>query len=201
MKQPPARRRDPDVPMRRATPRKSGKAAVIDAAIVMLGRSPHASLSLIAESAGVSRATLHRHFASRDALVNAVAMQAIEETDEAVASIDYEAMGSEGYLLAMFEAIIPLGDRYHFLSSLVPSMLDEAIAQSYARQLGGLEETVGWLKDEGLVGQDVPTDWAVLIIDSLIYSAWTAVHEGFVAPRNAAALACRTALQGLTGRG
>ncbi len=57
---------------------------------------------------------------------------------------------------------------------------------------------VRWMAREGLLASKVPVAWAVLVIDALIYAAWTAVRDGTVAPRDAAALACRTCLRGLS---
>ncbi len=45
---------------------------ILDAAERMFERSPSASLTEIAKAAGVSRSTLHRRFASREALLAAL---------------------------------------------------------------------------------------------------------------------------------
>lgn len=156
-------------------------------------------MSTIAEAAGVSRATLHRYFPGRQALVDAICLQAIGETDAAVGAIDHANMASTDYLLAVFEAVVPLGDRYHFLTVAAPGAASEEVRTAYARQIRGVEEMVRWMARDGTLAADVPVDWAVLVIDSLVYTAWAAVREGSVAPRHAAALACRTFLSGLSG--
>ena len=181
------------------TRRTSSRNAIVDAAITTLARSPDASLSVIAEAAGVSRATLHRHFPGRAPLIDAISLQAIRETDAAVSAIDYETMTSTDYLLAVFEAVIPLGDRFHFLAKVAADTASNAVNDAYARQIRGVEEMVRWMEREGALAPGVPADWAVLIIDTLVYTSWAAVREGCVAPRQAAALACRTFLSGLSG--
>ena len=172
--------------------------AIVDAGIAALADNPEASLSAIAGAAGVSRATLHRYFADRQALIDTISLQAIQETDAAVNAIDWEGMTSREYLLAVFEAVIPLGDRYHMLSRAPLDAASDAVREAYSRQLRGVDTMVQWMAREGLVASKVPAAWAVLVIDSLIYAAWTAVREGSVAPRDAAALACRTCLRGLS---
>ena len=181
------------------TKRIPSRDAIVDAAIATLARSPDASLSVIAEAAGVSRATLHRHFPGRDSLIDAVCLQALRETSAAVNAIDYETMTSTSYLQAVFEAIIPLGDRFHFLAKVAADTANVAVNDAYARQIRGVEEMVRWMAREGALAPGVPADWAVLVIDSLIYTSWIAVREGRVAPRQAAALACRTFLSGVSG--
>ena len=155
-------------------------------------------MSTIADAAGVSRATLHRHFPGRQRLIDAIGLEAIRETDAAVGAIDYAKTSITGYLLAVFEAVVPLGDRYHFLAVTAPGAASEEVRTAYARQIRGVEEMVRWMARDGVLAPDAPVDWAVLVIDSLIYTAWTAVREGSVAPRHAAALACRTFLSGLS---
>ena len=66
------------------TPKRlPARQAIAEAGFELLSRNPGASLSEIAEHAGVGRATLHRHFASREALLIALAHQAIAEMDHA----------------------------------------------------------------------------------------------------------------------
>lgn len=179
--------------------RPSTRAAIVDAAIATLADNPDAGMSAIADAAGVSRATLHRHFPGRQSLIDAIGLQAIRETDAAVSAIDHANMAGTDYLRAVFEAVVPLGDRYHFLAVTAQGAASEEVRAAYARQIHGVEEMVRWMVRDGAVAPDVPVDWAVLTIDALIYTAWTAVRDGAVAPRHAAALACRTFLSGLSG--
>ena len=55
--------------------------AILDAAAAVLAGNPGASLGDVVARAGVSRATLHREFNSRDALIRAVALRSIRELD------------------------------------------------------------------------------------------------------------------------
>lgn len=181
--------------------RPPSRAAIIDAAVVVLAGNPDASLATIAEAAGVGRATLYRHFPGRSDLIDAIGRQAIEETDAAVRTIRWQDMSSGEFLLAVFEAMVPLGDRYHFLMVMAPAAVGSDVREAYARQLREVEEMMHWMRRDGTLAPDVPIEWAVLIVDSLIYAAWSAVRDGSVAPRHAAALACRTFLSGLSRGG
>ena len=190
--QPPAQQSKPQ-------PRRlPSRTAIVEAGITALADNAEASLSAIADAAGVSRATLHRYFPDRQALTDTISLQAIQETDAAVHAIDWEGMTSQEYLLAVFEVVIPLGDRYHVLSRAPLDAASDAVREAYARQLRGVDTMVRWMAREGLLASKVPVAWAVLVIDALIYAAWTAVRDGTVAPRDAAALACRTCLRGLS---
>jgi len=60
-------------------------ASILDAAVLVLGERPNASIGEIAAAAGVARQTVYAHFRSRQALVEAVAARALSE---AVAAID-----------------------------------------------------------------------------------------------------------------
>lgn len=57
---------------------------VLRSAAALLTRRSTATMDEVAKSAGISRATLHRHFAGRDALVRALESLGIEECDKAL---------------------------------------------------------------------------------------------------------------------
>ena len=170
--------------------------ALIESTIRALNADPGASLAEIAKRAGVGRATLHRHFGSRDGLIRALTLSSIRETDAAVAHISLEQSAGD-YLKAMLEALIPLGDRFHFLSQEWSAMKEPDIAVELKRQMDELGQLVVALKAEGLIAPDVPDAWGVAVLDSMIYTAWASVHEGWIARREAPALVLRTILSGL----
>jgi len=93
------------------------------------------------------------------------------------------------------EVIIPLADRYWFLSR-EPAEQDASVKSAYDRQLKELAEAIDGAKAEGSIASDVPTAWVVQAYDHLIYAAWEAVRAGDVAPNQAASLAWRTLIHG-----
>ncbi|MCZ6655840.1 MAG: helix-turn-helix domain containing protein [Gammaproteobacteria bacterium] len=171
--------------------RPTTRNAIIDAAIIVLAGNASATMSEIALKAGVGRATLHRQFRSRDDLIRAIKDQCIRETDEASAAADHPNAPAFERLRAMFAAIIPLGDRYHFLTFEGAS--DDAITNRYQRELDWVET----LKNDGELAADVPTSWVVAQIDQLVWTAWCEVAAGRVALADAPALAVRTLTKGL----
>src|SRR3954452_19338633 len=60
--------------------------AIIEAAITLLAAEPDASMERVAIAAGVGRATVYRHFASREHLVRAILDQALQDARDAILS-------------------------------------------------------------------------------------------------------------------
>ncbi len=176
--------------------RLESREAILTAALELFSTNPGTSLAVVAARAGVGRATLHRHFASRDDLIRELAFSALDATDEAVAGIE-NAPDARAALEQMFERLVPLADRFHFLARVTVD--DPEIDRRYAAQLDGLATLVASLRAEGLVAAAAPTAWAVRVADALIWTAWSAVADGSVPAREAAPLAAQTFLQGLGG--
>ncbi|MEM8616850.1 MAG: helix-turn-helix domain-containing protein [Pseudomonadota bacterium] len=175
------------------------RTAIIEAAFEIFSRDPSASLSEVSERAGVGRATLHRHFPSRDALVRALALIAIEEMD---AAADAATAGAPNYTTAfqrMLSALIPLGSRHGFLA-LEPIEGDPEIADAFARQQRETSELIDACKAEGLFELTVPTDWISQVFDHLLYAAWESIKAGETTPKQASDLAWRTLTRGLSGQ-
>ena len=169
--------------------------AILDAAIDTFARNPGASLSEIATRAGVGRASLHRHFASRADLIAAASQQCMDEIDAATAAALKDAHTARERLSRMLEAVVPLGDRYHFLVSETAD--DESVRKRYEEELDWLARLVDDLKAEGVIAADAPSSWAVANIDAQVWLAWSEVAAGRLAPAHAADLALRTLLEGL----
>jgi AcrR family transcriptional regulator len=174
----------------------SSEDAIVESALEVLSRDSAASLATVALRAGVGRATLYRYFPTREDLVRELCRRALAETDAATAGLLERADGPRAALEALFRALIPLADRFHFLGAHAAAA-DRGIRRGYARQVEQLGQLVDLLAQAGEIDPALPRSWAAAHIDALIWTAWTEVHAGRVAREEAAALAVRTALSGL----
>lgn len=151
----------------------------------------------IAKSSGISRATLHRHFGTREELLRELALESIREIDEVSHEAIRGAPDTTTAFRKMVEAIVPLGDRYHFLAWEGMTARDPEVAKALDRQLAELRMMIDAVKQEGGFARDVPTAWIVAATDALIYSAWSSVRDGYVARRDVPDLLLRTLFAGL----
>ena len=177
--------------------RPSAKDALIEAAFELLSGNPGASLAEIAERAGVGRATLHRHFTSREDLIRTLALTAIEEMDEACEAACADVASHGEAVRRTLRALIPLGARYSFLER-EPLEDDPAIAAAFKRQQGEMHDMIEGAKDEGVFDKGVPTSWIAQAYDHLLFAAWESVKEGEATPAQAGDLAWRTLTNGLS---
>lgn len=175
--------------------RLSSEQAIIESAIALLSANAGATMSEIALNAGVGRATLHRHFKTRDELIRAIKERCITETNAAVAALDDPEMPAAERLLNMLTAVIPLGDRYNFLSQ--EAVTDTALRSGYRAQLDWLTDLVALLQSDGVIARDLPVSWVVAQIDQIIWTAWCEVSAGRLAPSDAPELGMRTLINGL----
>lgn len=150
----------------------------------------------VARHAGVGRATLHRHFSSRQALMVALAHVALKELEFAVdVAVANATSHSDGLKLAL-TAIIPLADRQWFLAH-EPVESDTDIAAAYQESMDELYTSIDAARDEGTFAADIPTKWIAETYDNLIYAAWTLVREGDLTTKQASDMAWRTLTIGL----
>ncbi len=176
--------------------RPTTRDAIIEASFEILSRDPSAPLSDVADRAGVGRATLHRYFASRDDLVRALAMIAMEETEAAAEEACSDVSSYAEALEQTLKALIPLGDRHGFLA-LEPFDGDDDVDAAYARQMTEIRDMVDQAKQEGFFDLGVPTAWIAQAFDYLIYAGWESVKAGEATHQQAADLAWRTLTIGL----
>ena len=175
--------------------RPNTQKAIVEAAIQLLNNDAGASMSEIALAAGVGRATLHRHFANREALISEIQLTCIEQMNAAVEAQIADAQSAAEQLQGLFAAAIPIGDRFNFLN--LEADADPEVKRAYSAQLQRLFDLVSRLKTEGTLDENVPDHWVIAQIDQLVWTAWREVSAGRLAALEAPALALRTLLRGL----
>jgi len=168
--------------------------AILGAGFEVLSEDPRAPLEIVARRAEVGRATLHRHFPSRDDLLTRLAIEALDATDEATREIGQIEDAREA-LCALFDCLLPLGPQFHFLARV--QIADASVHRRYAKQVEQLGELVRRLRAQGALAADVPDAWAVALADDLIWTAWKVAALGTMPLDSVAHLASRTFLAGL----
>ncbi|WBO68100.1 TetR family transcriptional regulator [Streptomyces camelliae] len=104
------------VPQRRNA--RSNRARILATARQELGRNPDITLEELARASGVVRRTLFGHFPGRAALLEALAEEAAEALEAAVAFGAPATEPAERALARFTLSIWPVGDRYRMLLAL-----------------------------------------------------------------------------------
>lgn len=86
--------------------------AIVVAALRVLAERPAASMQDLAEAAGVHRATVHRHFATREDLLHAVREQGLNELQALVTDPELASLPPAAALRSLTRAALELGDRH-----------------------------------------------------------------------------------------
>ncbi len=172
--------------------------AIIEAGIKTLLVNPSAGMSEIAQTAGVGRATLYRHFKSREALIQRIAMVCFEETD--VALKPFEHLEGRVAIEAVIDALMPLGDRFRFLINLWSyAAQDEEVARIDAESVQEMAWLVDQAKSRGEIAADLPTSWIVEFFDGTLTAGWMLAERGDVTTLEAAEYVKRSFFRGCGG--
>lgn len=176
---------------------------VLDAALATLNADPTASMSHIAAHLGVGRATLHRHFATREALLHEIGHRALDRWARTQADCDMAgatASGDAATLQTCLRANLAacLVDAAVFGFALTdPTMLDAPEMAARTRTLQDREIAFFEAAQQaGVVRRDVPAAWLSHLVFGLLVAARQAERDGDVARRDLPDLVLTTYLQG-----
>lgn len=122
-------------------------AAILDAAArVFADEGASANLAAVATAAGISRATLYRYYKNREALLQALVVDAIDEAARRLADAGLERAPVEDAIERILRAFVTVGDRYAVLVSDLPwyEKVDKSQLQTPVRAVltRGIEEGV-----------------------------------------------------------
>lgn len=163
----------------------------------VLAKNPGATLLDVAAEANVGRATIYRHFPSREHLIRSLAMTAFEDMKSVLYPIYEENLSGRESLVRVIQEMVPKGDRYHFLWNELSIYEDGDVQRSYLDLIQRFSGLVDKAKSEGVIDPTIPIPWVSSVLDSLIWSAWLTVEEGYIARRDAPALVIRSFFRGM----
>jgi AcrR family transcriptional regulator len=162
------------------TPRidaQRNRAAVIDAALELLSEHPNASMATIAESSGVGRTTVYRHFPHRDELIRALFERVVDDARRVTTEvIDRDAPARE-ILHDLGPAIVSIGRRYLFLQGLRRDG-DEVLEESTLDPDDPVRHFLTRAQAEGTVREDIPLQWMLNLMATMAQGAMAELGAG-----------------------
>jgi AcrR family transcriptional regulator len=171
-------------------------AAILDAAVRVLGERPEASIEDIAEAAGVTRQTVYAHYTSRDVLLSAVVDRATEEAVAAIDAADLDEGPPAAALLRFLDAGWHTFERYPLLLRLPSApMSQQAERDRHEPVFDRLERLVRRGQDAGDFDSRLSPGWLLAATVALGHAAGEQVGAGRMTAEDAANALKRSVLR------
>ncbi|MGW7515489.1 TetR/AcrR family transcriptional regulator [Streptomyces sp. NPDC054796] len=170
---------------------------VLGKAAELLTRKPTASTDEIARAAGISRATLHRLFASRDTLVRALEELGIRRLTAVLDAARIEEGDPEEAVRRLVAEAEPVAGFLAFLVTENQLFEPGELNEGWVR----VDERVGALfrrgQEQGVFRIDLTTAWLTEALYALVTASAWAVQDGRVAARDSSRMATELLLGGV----
>lgn len=173
-------------------------AAILDAAAhVLADQGAAASMADVAAAAGVGRATLYRYYATREALLDALAAQALADAGSRLAAAGLEHVPAAEAVERIVRALVSVGERYAVLvqehvepdRAETTRLLGDPIRAVFARGI-----------DSAAIRPDLPQEILLELFGGLITTAMRLVRQGRLRIEDAASMATALFLDGARPR-
>ena len=159
--------------------------AIVEAASKVLAQDPSASVQDVATSCQLHRATVHRHFASRDDLIHAVRVRAYRDVQDRVDEIAADTSLAPVVALERIAAtVLEVGDRYRvyrFAPTLGPSTDQERQDIRVP-----FESIIRKAQRSGDIRKDVPAKALTAAFGGLLTGFLPRIAEGEMSAKKAA---------------
>ncbi|MFE5718208.1 TetR/AcrR family transcriptional regulator [Streptomyces erythrochromogenes] len=173
---------------------------LLDGAARVLAGDHSASMVQIAAGIGTSRATLSRRYATREALLKAVAVRAIEVVDGCLAPLDLaqnaDADAFDAAIEELVVALMPAAHLYGFTSRDATVLADPAFRAGVDRQDQRALAFLALGQRLGRLRADLPPYWIWYSLWGLLDAAAEGVRDGHLAPRQIGHLVLTSFLSG-----
>ncbi len=187
-------------PVKRRADAERNIARILDRAARLLADDRNAGMVDIAAAAEVGRATLYRHFPTREVLIEAIEARAYEEAERAMAASRLDEDPAPVALERLLRALVEVGDRYRIVAErppVGPGSPRQPRAESLARPLFALFARG---REDGAFRADLSERWELMVFHGVLQVAIRSVAEQGLTQDEAAAAAATTLLDGLGPR-
>lgn len=171
--------------------------AILDAATELLVNKPTASLSQIAEHAGIGIATLHRYVENREQLMLQLSLRAIKVVGGTIKRLAEETEDEEAFIAALVEELVKMGDKIYYLIHDAPACVSEEVTAAEQELLVPVRNTIRSLQQKGKMRNDMDAEWILNVMYSLLILTWEQVQEGNIAKNSASKLVLDTLYHGV----
>lgn len=166
---------------------------IIDAAARLLADSPSAGMGEIAAAAGLGRATVYRHFPTRDALIAGMLAEAYDAVDAIIER--HRADPARHGFVRLVEEMIDVGERYKI--ALGTPVADEQRGEETRRRFElPLRELIERAQAAGELDPSVPPHWIGIALGGMLDGCRRAHADGRVTVAEAKRIAVHTLLRG-----
>src|SRR3954454_10519401 len=144
--------------------------AILDAAERVLAEDSGASMEQIAEAAGLTRITVHRRFANRQALLEALSVSAMQQLLEAIEEARPDSAPALVALYRVTASVLRVKNSWRdTLSHAAPH--SEAAAALWAEIDAYTVQLMTRAQNEGILAQDTDLDWVRQVYYALLTEA------------------------------
>ncbi|MFE9254942.1 TetR/AcrR family transcriptional regulator [Streptomyces sp. NPDC006879] len=157
---------------------------VLRDAAALLSRKSTATMDEVAKAAGIGRATLHRHFAGRDALVRALEDLGIRQFDQAIDRARLDAGPVVDALRRLVAEIEPNAQLLAFLVTENQLFEGDEVNEGWARLDARVAALFRRGQEAGELRIDLSPAWLTEALYGLIGTCAWAVMDGRVATKD-----------------
>lgn len=187
-----------DQPAQRSDAR-SNRARILQVAQTVLADDPDASISDVAVAAGVVRRTVYSHFASREALIEGIAVEAAEQISAALARLPADDESATTVFVRQTLALARVGDQYRLLLAVARTDLGHnGIRDLLSPMRASAAAVIRRGQREGVFSSYLPADVLIAAIEAIALSMLDATNAGLLGDPAGASAISALVLLGIT---
>lgn len=174
---------------------------LLRAAAAFLGRRPNATQDEIAAAIGISRATLHRYFAGRAALIVALEQLALAQVRAALNNARWREGPAAQALQRLVAACEPVSGYLTLLYTHSQEFEIDELKHGWAEIDGEIRELFLRGQRDGEFRPDLTATWLTEAFYNLVAGAGWSIRSGRAAPRDFTAMITELLLRGVCAHG